>query len=100
MAPTSEIPHIGDIEDWIIPNLTGDTHPIHLHLVQFILVSPQKFDVAKYNTYSLTLNAAGSTNGMSPWDNDYTPIPLDVILYLKGVPALTALNEQGWEDTF
>ncbi len=99
MAPTSETPQVGDTEDWVIPNLTGDTHPIHLHLVQFQLVSRQKFDAAKYNTDWLALNAAGSTNGMPPWDNDYTPIPLDVTQYLKGKPAPAALNEQGWKDT-
>jgi len=33
--PVSEIPQLGSTELWEIVNLTEDTHPIHLHLVQF-----------------------------------------------------------------
>jgi spore coat protein A len=98
-APTTELPQVGDTEDWVIPNLTGDTHPIHLHLVQFQLVSRQKFAAAKYNADWLALNAAGSANGMPPWDDTYTPIPLDVTPYLKGKASPAAPNEQGWKDT-
>ena len=99
MAPTSELPVVGDTEDWVIPNLTGDTHPIHLHLVQFQLVSRQKFDAAKYNADWLALNAAGSATGMPPWNNDFTPTPLDVTPYLKGKAMPAQPNEQGWKDT-
>jgi spore coat protein A len=98
-APTSETPQVGDTEDWVIPNLTADTHPIHLHLVQFQLVSRQKFDAARYTADWLALNAAGSANGMPPWDNSYTPTPLDVTPYLKGKASPAAPNEQGWKDT-
>ena len=41
-APT-ETPAIGSIEAWRIFNLTGDTHPIHFHLVNVQIVSRQKF---------------------------------------------------------
>jgi len=99
MSPTTEQPQVGDTEEWVIPNLTGDTHPIHLHLVQFQIVSRQKFDAAKYNADWLALNMAGSANGMPPWDIGYTPIPLDVTPYLKGKASPAAPNEQGWKDT-
>jgi spore coat protein A len=98
-GPTTELPQVGDTEDWVIPNLTGDTHPIHLHLVQFQLVSRQKFDAAKYNAAWLTLNSAGSANGMPPFDVGFTPTPLDVTPYLKGKAQPAPLNEQGWKDT-
>jgi FtsP/CotA-like multicopper oxidase with cupredoxin domain len=99
IAPTTEDPRVGATEDWDIPNLTADTHPIHLHLVQFQLVSRQTFDAAGYNAAWLLANAAGSANGMPPWDNTYTPVPVDVTPFLKGNPAPAALNEQGWKDT-
>jgi FtsP/CotA-like multicopper oxidase with cupredoxin domain len=34
-SPTTENPNLGDTEDWEIFNVTGDSHPIHLHLVHF-----------------------------------------------------------------
>jgi spore coat protein A, manganese oxidase len=38
--------HGGDVEVWQIVNLTGDTHPIHFHLVNVQLLSRQAiFDV-------------------------------------------------------
>ena len=98
-ALTTELPRVGDTEDWVIPNLTGDTHPIHLHLVQFQLVSRQKFDAAKYNAAWLVENAAGSASGTPPWDNAYTLVSIDVTPYLKGRTNPAAPNEQGWKDT-
>jgi FtsP/CotA-like multicopper oxidase with cupredoxin domain len=101
MSTTTEQPRVGDTEDWVIPNLTADTHPIHLHLVQFQLVSRQKFDAAKYLTAWNALNAAGSEmgNGMAPWLDSWTVQPLDVTPYLKGKVILPTPNEQGWKDT-
>jgi FtsP/CotA-like multicopper oxidase with cupredoxin domain len=42
MAPISETPRVGSTQEWVIANLTMDTHPIHLHLVQFQLLNRQK----------------------------------------------------------
>jgi len=39
----------GETEIWQIINITADAHPIHLHLVQFQLMSRQNFNVTKYN---------------------------------------------------
>jgi spore coat protein A len=102
--PTSETPVIGSTEVWEIINLTADTHPIHLHLVQFQLLNRQKFNVTKYNkAYGTptpgtgppmdynTLNAAtGDKLGGNP---DVTPY------LIKGVASPDA-NETGWKDTF
>ena len=40
----TEKPVEGTTEKWQIINLTMDAHPMHMHLVQFQLVSRQKFD--------------------------------------------------------
>ncbi len=47
-APT-ETPLAGDVEIWEIANLTGDTHPIHFHLVNVQILNRQPFDPVTYN---------------------------------------------------
>ncbi len=50
MVPdVTENPRAGTIEVWRIFNLTGDTHPIHFHLVNVQILSRQPFDVEHYN---------------------------------------------------
>jgi spore coat protein A, manganese oxidase len=39
--PTTENPKLGATEEWEIWNLSGDAHPIHLHLVHFEVVKRQ-----------------------------------------------------------
>jgi FtsP/CotA-like multicopper oxidase with cupredoxin domain len=34
-SPTTENPALDDTEEWEIWNMTGDAHPVHLHLVHF-----------------------------------------------------------------
>ena len=46
-TPT-ETPAAGATEVWQIANLTGDTHPIHFHLVNVQILSRQPFDVKRY----------------------------------------------------
>ena len=45
-APT-ETPQAGAVEAWRIFNLSGDTHPIHFHLVNVQIVSRQRFDARR-----------------------------------------------------
>ena len=33
--PVTETPKVGTVEDWVWVNMTGDTHPMHVHLVTF-----------------------------------------------------------------
>jgi len=90
-APVSEMPVLGTTEEWVIANPTADTHPIHLHLVQFQLVSRQTFNAKKYDAAWLALN------GMPPFMT--TPKELPVAPYLKGKVAMAPANEAGWKDT-
>jgi FtsP/CotA-like multicopper oxidase with cupredoxin domain len=39
----TELPRVGSTEVWEIINLTTDAHPIHLHLVQFQILSRRAF---------------------------------------------------------
>jgi FtsP/CotA-like multicopper oxidase with cupredoxin domain len=91
MDPTTEIPTEGETEEWVIVNPTADTHPIHLHLVQFQLVSRQAIDIKKYDAAWI------AANGMAPVMGTVTPIPIGP--YLKGAAAPPNPWESGWKDT-
>jgi FtsP/CotA-like multicopper oxidase with cupredoxin domain len=41
-SPTTENPALGDTEEWEIWNVTGDAHPVHLHLVHFEILGRQE----------------------------------------------------------
>jgi len=41
-SPTTENPALGSTEEWEIWNMTGDGHPVHLHLVNFKVVDRQE----------------------------------------------------------
>ncbi len=72
-APITEKPKLGTTEIWRLINLTGMTHPIHLHLIQFQILDRQPFDM---NTYKATKT-----------------------LIFTGSPIPPPLNEAGPKDT-
>jgi FtsP/CotA-like multicopper oxidase with cupredoxin domain len=88
----TETPRLGTTEIWEIANLTGDAHPIHLHLVQFQLLNRQRFNVRRYQA------AWDAANPVWPAMMPTTPIPVGP--YLKGKPIPPDANERGWKDTF
>ena len=49
-APPTETPKVGTVEDWVYVNLTGDTHPMHLHLVTFQVVGRTPFNAGRSRT--------------------------------------------------
>ena len=90
-APITELPRVGSTEEWCIVNLTMDTHPIHLHLVQFLIENRQNFSVEEYNT------KWEEVNGVPPLDFPTVAIPIEP--YLLGDPIEPDDNEKGWKDT-
>jgi spore coat protein A len=83
-APT-ENPRAGTIEDWVYINVTGDTHPMHSHLVTFQVVSRTPFDAAAYQA------AFGEDNGI-PGGIDPTP-------FVTGPAQPADPTERGFKDT-
>lgn len=77
--PVSETPRLGSTELWEIVNLTADTHPIHLHLVQFQALNREALRVKAYTKAPKAQRQLAS--------------------YLSGKPALPDANERGWKDT-
>jgi len=87
----TENPIVGSTEIWEIINLTADTHPIHLHLVQFQPLSRQRFQTNKY------LKAYNALNPVIPAEITVNP-PIGP--YLQATPIPPDPNEAGWKDTF
>ena len=46
--PITEDPKAGSTEIWSFVNITGDVHPLHVHLVRFQVLNRQAFDVPTY----------------------------------------------------
>ncbi len=97
----SENPVIGTTEDWKIADLTDGVHPIHLHLVQFQIVSRQAFNATSYaaDWIALQRQALGNATAVPPWPTDFVPKELNIEPYLIGSPTSAPPNEQGWKDT-
>jgi spore coat protein A, manganese oxidase len=83
--PITETPTVGTIEDWVYINLTGDTHPIHSHLVTFQVVGRTPFDAEAYEEDN------GGPNGV-PGGIDPTP-------YATGPMEPPDPTERGFKDT-
>jgi spore coat protein A len=83
--PITETPQVGTIEDWVYINMTGDTHPIHNHLVQFQVVGRTPFDAEAFEA------AYGGPNGV-PGGIDPTP-------FATGPMQPPDPTERGFKDT-
>ncbi|VEF48151.1 Bilirubin oxidase [Bacillus freudenreichii] len=72
-APISENPKLGSTEIWYLINLTKDSHPIHLHLIEFQILDRRDFDIEKYNK--------------------------EKMLHYTGAAIPPEPQERGWKDT-
>jgi len=106
----TEFPQEGDVELWQIINLTGDAHPIHLHLVQFQVVSRQAFATEGAGSYMEAYEGEFDSGEYEPGvgpPNDYNTPNADGAIggnpavsgYLFGPVKPAEPNEQGWKDT-
>src|SRR6478736_33124 len=89
----SEIPQVGATEDWEFVNLTGGTHPMHLHLVQFRIIDRQMFNKTGYQT------AWTAQNGTLPLKTDRHTVSIDADAYVTGNAIDPLPAEAGWKDT-
>jgi spore coat protein A len=107
----TELPTEGQTEVWEIVNTTVDSHPIHLHGLQFQLMNRQPYDPKAF-----LAAYAGAFPGGGGFIPDYGPPqaydaasnPLsggkyggnpDIAPYLLGVAAPPLSYEAGWKDT-
>ena len=71
--PVTENPRQNSIETWSFLNLTGDAHPIHLHLVRFQVIDRRPFDLFAWSAHRK--------------------------LVFTGPPVPPEPQELGWKDT-
>jgi spore coat protein A len=83
--PTTETPRVGTVEDWVYINMTGDTHPMHTHLVTFQVIGRTPFDAEAYEA------AYDGPNGV-PGGIDPTP-------FATGPMLPPEPEERGFKDT-
>jgi spore coat protein A, manganese oxidase len=84
-APVTETPRAGAVEDWVWVNMTGDTHPMHVHLVTFQVVGRTPYDVEAYQKKYGT--PKGVPGGISPEP------------FATGPMEPPAPEERGFKDT-
>jgi spore coat protein A len=80
LSEATETPAAGATEVWEIANLTGDTHPIHIHLANAQILSRRVFDTVAY---------ANTAAGSPAVPTYYPTIPA------RGPEA----TELGWKET-
>jgi spore coat protein A len=85
MSGRGEVVKKGAVEIWEIYNLTGDTHPIHFHLVNVQVLNRQAFDDAGYSSFGAG-QPAGTQIDPTPYLIPNTIRPPDP-------------NETGWKET-
>ncbi|HWQ80424.1 MAG TPA: multicopper oxidase [Anaerovoracaceae bacterium] len=90
-AEVTETPVVGSTEDWVIVSMLGGAHPVHLHLIQFQVISRQEFKAKEYNAKWEEIN------GTPPLCHKPQTVPLEP--YLIGEPIPPEANETGWKDT-
>ena len=84
--PATETPTVGSVEDWVYINMTGDTHPMHTHLVTHQVIGRTPFNVAAYE------EAAEAGPDGVPGGIDPTP-------FATGPMQPPAPEERGFKDT-
>jgi spore coat protein A len=83
-TPDDPNPAAGTVEDWVYINMTGDTHPMHTHLVTFQVVGRTPFNAAAYQAEH------GDTNGV--------PGGINPTSFATG-PMLPPDPTEGFKDT-
>ncbi len=85
--PITENPAVGDVEVWEIYNATEDAHPIHLHLVKFLILNREPFEAETEEKVQPEHGDGTGTGG----------VLRDVVL--SGHSERPKPNERGWKDT-
>jgi FtsP/CotA-like multicopper oxidase with cupredoxin domain len=96
-APATEFPMLGTTEMWEIVNMTGDTHPIHIHLVQFQLLNRQKINAHRYESAFTAANPVLPATSARPVDRRRIRASFDLGI-LTSVAGRTPTKEPGRGD--
>ncbi|HVR18846.1 MAG TPA: multicopper oxidase domain-containing protein [Polyangiaceae bacterium] len=89
-SPVTEFPLVGSTEQWDLLNIGGGGHQIHIHLIEFQVVSRQTINTAAY------LQQWNLLNGFKPITR---PIVVDPTPFLTGAVEQPPPYDTGWKDT-
>jgi FtsP/CotA-like multicopper oxidase with cupredoxin domain len=113
----TETPRVGSTEVWEIANLTEDAHPLHIHLIQFQIISRQPFRRDDYRVAWDGSFPGGTFNGVTYAPGTFIPGfgppknyttanavgafggNLSFNPFLQGSPTPPDASEAGWKDT-
>jgi spore coat protein A len=75
IANHPETPTVGTVEDWVYINMTGDTHPMHTHLVTHQVIGRTPFNVDAYQADFGDPITGAVPGGIDP--RDYATGPME-----------------------
>ncbi len=96
LDPPTETPLVNTVELWRLINLTPDTHPIHIHLVQFRLIDRRPFDVDQYINNSTLVFTGPPVYGFISCHHTHThthAAPLLILCKYQASPC-----QRGWAE--
>lgn len=85
-APVTEIPKVGSSEIWYVINLTGDNHPLHIHLGLFVVL--EQTMLLDFNTFKDCMVK----------NND--AIKCNIQGHARGKNVAVPTHERGWKNVF
>ena len=86
---------LDDVEIWRFINLTEDSHPIHLHLVKFIILERQAFDVDMFSKTGELINT-----DISKGPEDYERGFKDVVVANPGEVTTIKVKFEGYRGKY
>ncbi|ACA16413.1 multicopper oxidase type 2 [Methylobacterium sp. 4-46] len=95
-APVTETPALFSTEDWQVFNFTADSHPIHLHLVQYQVVEKRHIDFQDANDDGVPDDT--NHDGVITYGHDSVPDYNSADIWI-GDPMALRPEESGWQDT-
>jgi FtsP/CotA-like multicopper oxidase with cupredoxin domain len=96
-SPTTENPALGTTEEWEIWNVTGDAHPVHLHLVHFEILGREEI-VWDSNTIGPNDPSGEDEDRVIP--NALFATPNDDGTYLETQPTVQHNSKAGKPETY
>jgi FtsP/CotA-like multicopper oxidase with cupredoxin domain len=104
-SDVTELPRVGTTEEWYFQNLTDDSHPIHVHLVEFLLEDRQAIDKDRFKAHWQSLNGTDlplnhPTVRANVEEAVFDPATGTMHDFLTGPVEEPSPRESGWKDTF
>ncbi|KAF5442319.1 hypothetical protein F2P56_034989, partial [Juglans regia] len=85
-APVEETPKVGSTEVWNVINLTGDNHPLHIHMGLFVALDQiELVNAEEFRKCMMRMNDA---------------IKCQISKYARGKRVEVPAHEKGWKNVF